>query len=157
MEISERGIELLGELEGRESHVYLESAGFQTIGIGHLMTRSELMSGKIWIGGKSVAWRNGLSSDDIDELLRQDVSKAAETVNTFVDVPLSQNQFDALVSFVFNIGGQAFRKSTLRRLLNAGDYASVPEQMRRWHHAGGRDVQGLKNRREKEISLWLEG
>lgn len=157
MEISERGIELLGELEGRESHVYLDSAGFQTIGIGHLMTRSELMSGKIWIGGRPVEWKHGLSWMEIEELLRQDVSKASEAVNTFVDVPLTQNQFDALVSFVFNIGEQAFRKSTLLSLLNAGYYASVPEQMRRWHHAGGRDVQGLKNRREKEISLWLEG
>jgi lysozyme len=67
---------------------------------------------------------------------------------------LNQNQFDALVSFAFNVGDGAFRSSTLLRLLNQGQYDQVPAQLRRWNMDNGHVVQGLINRRNKEIALW---
>jgi lysozyme len=75
-------------------------------------------------------------------------------VNESVTVPLNQNQFDALVSFSFNVGDNAFRGSTLLKLLNQGQYDQVPAQLRRWVRDNGHVVQGLINRREKEIVLW---
>ena len=71
-----------------------------------------------------------------------------------VKVPLNQNQFDALVSFVFNVGNNAFRDSTLVKVLNAGHFDQVPTQLRRWIRDNGKIVKGLINRREKEIALW---
>jgi lysozyme len=72
-----------------------------------------------------------------------------------VRVPLTQNQYDALVSLVFNIGAGAFRGSTLLRLLNNSNYAAVPDQMRRWIHVNGKISNGLKKRREEEVKQWL--
>ena len=79
---------------------------------------------------------------------------ATNAINHNVKVPLSQNQFDALVSFVFNIGQSAFIESTLLRVLNEGDYKAVPQQLRRWIYDNGSVVQGLINRRQKEIDFW---
>jgi len=76
-------------------------------------------------------------------------------VNSGVKVALNQNQFDSLVSFTFNTGIQAFADSTLLKMLNQGNYDAVPDQLRRWVRAGGNVVQGLVNRRENEIKLWL--
>jgi lysozyme len=87
-------------------------------------------------------------------LLGQDLEGAERTVNEAVTVPLNQNQFDALVSFTFNVGNGAFRGSTLLKLLNQRQYDQVPTQLRRWVMDNGHVVQGLVNRREKEIALW---
>jgi len=86
--------------------------------------------------------------------LSQDVRPAEQTVNNGVKVALNQNQFDALVSFTFNVGGASFNGSTLLKVLNQGQYAQVPDQLRRWNKAGGKVVQGLVNRRENEVKLW---
>lgn len=90
----------------------------------------------------------------IDRLLLRDLHIAELVVNSNVRVKLTQNQYNALVSFAFNVGVGAFRKSTLLRLLNNSGYESVPDQMRRWIFSAGRQIQGLKNRREKEVKLW---
>ena len=92
----------------------------------------------------------------IDRLLLRDLHIAELVVNSNVKVKLTQNQYNAIVSFTFNVGVGAFRNSTLLNLLNAGDYDSVTAQMRRWIFSAGRQIQGLKNRREKEIELWNE-
>lgn len=76
------------------------------------------------------------------------------TVNTSVTVPLSQNQFDALVSFAFNVGATAFQGSTLLSVLNQGNYDDVPSQMLRWNRAGGRVLRGLTRRRTAEGELF---
>jgi GH24 family phage-related lysozyme (muramidase) len=88
-------------------------------------------------------------------LLAQDVGPREDVVNDCAKVPLEQCQFDALVSFVFNIGDGAFRKSTLLRLINQETFSLVPEQFMRWNKAGGRVVAGLNNRRSNEVKLWL--
>jgi lysozyme len=154
MRISQRGKELLAEWEGVELKVYKDSAGLPTIGVGHLLARDELTSGKISIGGEAVKYANGLTRQQALDLLDQDLDKFEDIVNTSVKVDLVQNQFDALVAFSFNVGANAFKSSTLLKILNQGEYGEVPNQLRRWVFAAGQKVQGLANRREKEVGLW---
>lgn len=154
MSISLRGKELIREVEGLRTEVYPDSGGAPTIGIGHLLTKAERMSGKLWIGTTVGDYREGLTIDQCWELLEQDLVPAEKAINDFVSVPLSQNRFDSLVSFVLNVGVEAFRESTLLRVLNQGFYDQVPAQMRRWQYDNGLVVLGLKNRREQEVALW---
>jgi lysozyme len=154
MQVGQRGKNLFKEWEGLITHEYLDSGGAPTIGIGHLLTRSQRTSGKLVIGGRAVDYRDGLTDQQCWDLLDQDLGDSEGTVNEAVKVPMNQNQFDALVSFTFNVGDNAFRRSTLLKLLNQGQYDQVPEQLRRWIRDNGHIVQGLINRREKEIALW---
>lgn len=155
MKISDIGKQLLKSWEGMELKVYLDSGSAPTLGIGHLITKSEKASGKIIIGTEVVIYyRNGLTVDQCWRLLDQDLEPAEKAVNDARMVELSQNQYDTLVIFTFNIGVTAFEESRLLKLLNQGHYDQVPAQLRRWIHDNGRVVQGLINRREKEIKLW---
>jgi lysozyme len=155
MQMSQRGKELLAQWEGIEFKVYKDSAGLPTIGVGHLLTRDELTSGKIVICGQPVKYATGLTQQHVMDLLDQDLNTFEEIVNTSVKLDLAQHQFDALVAFTFNVGGNAFKSSTLLKVLNQGRLSDVPEQLRRWVFAGGQKVVGLANRREKEIQLWM--
>ena len=155
MKMSHEGVQVLIEMEGSKATAYRDSAGLLTIGVGHLLTKDELSSGKIVLGGVPVKWRAGLTADQVDSLLSQDIAPVENAVTAAVKVPLTEDQFDALVCFAFNVGTGAFRNSGLLRKLNSGNYAAVPTQMRRWVYAGGEVVTGLANRREKEISLWM--
>jgi len=154
MRIDQVGIDFIKSVEGVKNFVYADSAGLPTIGVGHLLTQDELTSGKIHIDGKAYKYHEGLPDDVIDRLLLRDLHIAELVVNSNVKVKLTQNQYNALVSFVFNVGVGAFRNSTLLKLLNNWDYDSVPNQMRRWVFSAGRQIQGLKNRREREVELW---
>jgi lysozyme len=154
MHVGPRGKNLFKEWEGLVTHEYLDSGGAPTIGIGHLLTRSERTSGKITIGGQALDYRNGLTEQQCWDLLDLDLGGSEAVVNDAVKVSLNQNQFDALVSFVFNVGDGAFRSSTLLRLLNQGQPDQVPAQLQRWVMDNGHVVQGLVNRRNKEIALW---
>jgi lysozyme len=154
--MSERGRRLLAHWEGFERNVYLDVAGLPTIGVGHLLTKDELSSERIVIGGDAIDYTLGLTDEQVYELLGQDLERFERVVNDSVEPDLAQHQFDALVSFAFNVGGGAFQQSTLLKRLNAGDFADVPSQLRRWIISGGRIVQGLVNRRENEIKLWLD-
>ena len=153
-DMSPKGLELLKEWEGYRKHIYNDAAGLPTIGVGHLLTRDELRSGKILIGDEYVRYSAGLSDQQVLDLLHGDVQKFEDTVNNYVQVPLNQDQFDALVSFAFNVGGGAFRNSTLLKVLNSGNYDGVPDQFMRWSYSGGRQLPGLLSRRRHEISLW---
>lgn len=154
MQMSTHGLELLEQWEGFKANVYKDSAGLPTIGVGHLLTKSELSSGKIAINGLPVQYSNGLTDQQVLDLLSQDVKPAEQAVTNNVKVPLNQNQFDALVSFTFNVGVGAFTSSTLLKVLNQQQYTEVPTQLLRWTRAGGQVVQGLVNRRQNEINLW---
>lgn len=154
MRIDQEGINFIKLLEGVKPFVYLDVAGLPTIGAGHLLTRDELTSGKIVIDGYPYKYHDGLSDRLIDLLLTQDLQIAETAIQNGVKVDLNQNQYNALVSFVFNIGIGAFGKSTLLKWLNAGLHSKMPIQMRRWIFSGGQQIRGLKNRREKEIALW---
>jgi lysozyme len=154
MQMSENGKKLLTEWEGFKLEVYKDSAGLDTIGVGHLLTKTELESGNIVIDGTAVPYHHGLTKQQVMDLLGQDLKRFEKAINDNVTVALNQNQFDALVSFAFNVGVGNFERSTLLKVLNQGKYDEVPNQLRRWNKAGGRVVQGLINRREKEINLW---
>jgi lysozyme len=154
MQMSPHGLSLLQQWEGFKLTVYKDSAGLPTIGVGHLITKSEQSSGTITINGVAVPYANGLTEQQVTDLLGQDVQPAEKAVNDGVKVALDQNQFDALVSFTFNVGTGAFTSSTLLKLLNEGQYDQVPTQLLRWTKAGGKEVQGLVNRRNNEIKLW---
>lgn len=155
MRMSERGKRLLAEWEGSKPHVYLDVKGLPTIGVGHLLTKDELTSGKLYIKGVALDHRNGLTAQQAIDLLEQDLIEFENTITGAVVVPLNQNQFDALVSFSFNVGSTAFTNSTLLKLLNQGLYQEVPAQLRRWVYGANKVIPGLVNRREKEIALWL--
>lgn len=155
MKISDQGRGLLKDLEDVRTHVYKDQAGFPTIGVGHLLSRDEIYSGKINVLGKYVKYKNGLTLPQVDQLLTLDLGRFERDVDTFVHVKLLQNQFDSLVIFAFNIGVQAFNGSTLLKMLNNSQYDAVPHQMRRWIWAAGAISEGLKNRREKTIAHWL--
>lgn len=156
MRIDQAGIDFIKSVEGVKPFAYLDVAGLPTVGAGHLLTQDELTSGKIYIDGRSYKYHDGLPDDVIDRLLLRDLHIAELVVNSNVKVKLTQSQYNALVSFAFNVGVGAFRKSTLLRVLNESNYVSVPDQMRRWVFSAGQQIRGLKKRREKEIELWNE-
>ena len=147
-------IDLLERLEGLSNVVYVDSAHKKTIGIGHLLSAEELLTSKIRINGQYIDYSLGITTKQCYDLCRQDLERFCEAVDEIIDVDLSQNQFDALVIFCFNVGIDAFKRSTLLKLLNDGDYKSVPEQLMRWTKAGGKQSNGLINRRKAEIMLW---
>lgn len=154
MRISRHGLEKLKEFEGHKNRMYKDTGGKWTIGIGHLITKTELQLGLISILGEEVTYRNGLTDQQVLDLLDQDLDRFENAVNDYVKVHLKQNEFDTLVSFAFNVGTGAFRSSTLLKRLNAGKKEEVPAQLRRWVYDDGKKIQGLVNRREKEIEMW---
>ena len=87
-------------------------------------------------------------------MLKDELVEYEGYVNNLVTVGLNQNQFDAMVSWVYNLGGGNLKASTLLKVLNSGDYAGVPEQMLRWNKAGGKVLEGLTRRRQAEADLF---
>ncbi|MCX5781145.1 MAG: lysozyme [Elusimicrobia bacterium] len=154
MEISKNGLDLIRKWEGQATHLYYDAAGFPTIGIGHLLTKSEGASGKIIINYETVRIRDGLSDKQCLQLLMQDLKEVEDAVNLYIFAELNQNQYDTLVSFAFNVGVYAFKESTLLKLLNQLQYDQAPAQLRRWIRSGGQIINGLITRRENEIKLW---
>lgn len=152
--MTDDGKNLLIQLEDIRCEVYPDSAGLPTIGVGHLLTKDELSSGKIWVGEKCFDYRAGLTEQQAIELMEADVAPRSEAVRALVKAPLPDHRMDALTIFAFNIGLEAFRKSTLLQKVNAGEFNEVPAQLRRWVYAGGKKIAGLVNRREAEIRLW---
>lgn len=133
------GVLLIKSFEALKLNAYLCPARVWTIGYGHTKTAKAGMR---------------ITPEWALDLLRDDLQDAENAVNQSVKVKLTQNQFDALVSFVFNVGGGAFRKSTLLKLLNKGQYDAVPAQLMRWNRAGGKALPGLTRRRVEEAALW---
>jgi lysozyme len=140
--INQTGLEAIKRFEGLRLNAYLDSVGVPTIGYGH--TKTALM-GQVITAAKA------------EELLRDDLADAERAVEKYVKVPLNENQFAALVSFVFNLGSGTLQKSTLLKKLNAGDYDAVPREMMRFINAGGKPLKGLVTRRAAEAGLWAKG
>jgi Phage-related lysozyme (muraminidase) len=142
MKISSNGLELIQHFEGFEGEVYVDAAGYPTIGYGHLIKAGEDFS-------------SGISHAQAVKLLKQDVGFAENAVKRLIRIPLSQSQFDALVSFTFNLGGGALQRSTLRRKVNRHEHLEVPDELMRWVWAGGRRLRGLIRRRAAEAQLYI--
>ena len=135
------GINFIKQFEGFSSSVYVCPAGFATIGYGHLVCADEDFS-------------DGVTTVTAKILLRQDVTKAEQAVLRLIHVPLSNGQFDALVSFTYNLGQGALQRSTLRRKVNRKEHHAVAAELMRWVWAGGRKLPGLIKRRAAEARLY---
>ena len=154
MKLSEKGVQLIKFVEGERLTPYRDSGGALTIGVGHYITKAERLSGKIYVEGLAIRWGHGITPAESHVLFLHDVETAEDAVNTLVTAPLTQSQFDALVSFVFNVGIEAFLHSTLLKKLNRQEYDQVPAQFRRWIYDNGVKVEGLASRRSLEVARW---
>ena len=96
-----------------------------------------------------------ITEERATELLKMVVKRYEDAINRYVQVPITQNQFDALVSFAYNIGNENVRKSTLMKLLNRKQYTEAADQLLRWNKAGGKTLKGLTRRRQAERTLFL--
>lgn len=140
MKIGSKGLELIKHFEGCELEAYKCPAGVWTIGYGHIKGVQEGMT---------------ITEMQAEEMLQSELIEYEGYINDLVEVELNQNQFDAMVSWVYNLGGGNLRASTLLKVLNAGNYAGVPEQMLRWNKAGGKVLEGLTRRRQAEADLFV--
>jgi len=144
--LSYKGMNFIIKHEGMRRDVYRDIAGYLTVGAGHLVLPSDnLVEGQI------------ISEERVYNLLLKDTHEASKAVDNCITVSLLKNQYDALVSFVYNVGVGAFCGSTLVKKLNQENYASVPTQLSRWVYAGGKKAKGLINRRNYEIKLFTKG
>lgn len=140
--VTQEGIGLIKRFEGFSPTVYICPAGYPTIGYGHLVRETE-------------RYEQIITEAEAEDLLRRDVHAAENAVLRLIDVPLTDSQFDALVSFTFNLGAGALQRSTLRRKVNRQAHSEVPEQFMRWVWAGGNKLPGLTIRRAAESNKYL--
>ena len=145
MSVSNKGVDLICEFEGKRLVAYDDGVGVWTIGFGTIK----------YPNGVRVKKGDTCTLDQAKEYMRHDLIEFEHTVNSSVKVPLNQNQFDALVSLAYNIGSNAFKSSTLVKKLNTGDYQGAADQFNVWINAGGKRMQGLVNRRDREKLLFL--
>ena len=139
MKTSAEGTALIKKFEGCELEAYQCSANVWTIGYGHT---------------KGVEKGDTISKEEAEEMLVEELHEYENYVNEYVNVALSQNQFDALVSWVYNLGPANLKASTMLKVLNSGEYEDVPAQIKRWNKAGGKVLEGLIRRREAEACLF---
>ena len=155
-----------GLADGDPSTVNLDPyrcpAGYWTIGWGHVVrdARGRMLKGRARGADARAIFPRGITYLWAERLLFDDVAAFAAALNRVLatdgtDLRLNDNQYCALLSFVFNVGISAFERSTLLQRLREGDFADVPRQLKRWTRGGGRVLGGLKRRREAEAKLWL--
>jgi lysozyme len=153
MKISNNGLSLIKSFEGLELEAYPDpgtGGAPWTIGYGH--TGPEVCKGLVW------------TNTQVDKALSQDVAQFEQDVTSLVKVQINQNQFDALVSFAFNVGSdidsddvaEGLGDSTLLKKLNAGDYNGAADEFPKWNRAGGKVMAGLTKRRNAERDLFLK-
>jgi len=141
MKASKNGIELIKKYEGCKLNAYLCPANVWTIGYGHT---------------KNVKEGDKITQEMAEQLLVNDLQQFENAVNAYCLRALTQNQFDALISFVFNLGSVAFRASTLLKRINANQMELAALEFERWNKAGGKVLEGLTKRRKDEKALFLK-
>lgn len=141
MKLDQAGRHFIEQNEGLRLHVYHDSGDVLTIGYGHT--------------GKKVHLDMQITEEEADKLFSHDVEWAERAVNTYVTIEITQNQFNALVDFVFNLGANALHGSTLLRKLNAGDIVSAAGQFKLWCHVNHRVNNGVLARRKRNKELFL--
>ena len=142
-QVTEEGLNLIKRFEGFSHTIYTCPAGYPTIGYGHVVLAHE-----------QDQFATGVTQAEAAELLRRGVRIAERAVLRLISVPLTDGQFDALVSFAFNLGAGALQRSTLRRKVNRGEHEGVPEELMKWVWADGRRLPGLVRRRRSESILY---
>ena len=145
MQTSDKGIALIKEFEGCKLTAYQDSVGVWTIGYGWTQP----------VDGKPIRAGMTIKQETAERLLKTGMVSYGSDVSRLVKVGLTQGQFDALVSFTYNLGARSLSTSTLLRKLNAGDYAGAADEFLRWNKAGGKVLNGLTRRREAERALFL--
>lgn len=140
MRTSQKGVSLIKSFEGLRLKSYQDSVGVWTIGYGATRGITEGMT---------------ITNEQAERMLVNDVGRFEPEVERLVKVPLSQVQWDALMSFTYNLGAANLGSSTLLKLLNAGDYSGAAEQFLRWNKAGGQVLAGLTKRRAAERAMFL--
>lgn len=151
MRLSRKGADFIGQFEGFSASLYNDPAGHCTVGYGHLVHLGNCD------GSEPAKFKSGISRKRAARMLRKDAGSAAAAIEDAVTVKLSKVEFDALVSFCFNVGAGNFRSSTLLKKLNAGDRGAVPTELNRWVFAGGKKLEGLARRRKAEGRLFATG
>lgn len=145
MQTSEKGIALIKQFEGCKLTAYQDSVGVWTIGYGWTQP----------VDGKLIRTGMTIKQETAERLLKTGLVSYENDVSRLVKVNLTQGQFDALVSFTYNLGARSLSTSTLLRKLNSGDYAGAADEFLRWNKAGGKVLNGLTRRREAERALFL--
>lgn len=140
MTYGQKGLELTKSFESCRLMPYKDGGGVWTDG---------------WGNTHRVVPGIAITQEKADNDLIMNVADAVDTVNDHVTVPLTQNQFDALVDFTFNCGAGAFKSSTLLKKLNAGDYGGAVAELARWNKDNGKVVAGLTRRRAAEQDLFI--
>ncbi|WP_326902822.1 lysozyme [Kosakonia cowanii] len=145
MRISDKGISLIKQFEGLRLSTYKDAVGVLTIGYGWTQP----------VDGKPIRIGMTIKEETAERLLRTGLVSYESDVSKLVKVKLTQGQFDALVSFTYNLGARALSTSTLLKKLNAGNYRGAADEFPRWNKAGGKALAGLTRRREAERALFL--
>lgn len=161
-QMSQQAIDFIKSFEDFRANLYNDPVGHCSIGYGHLVHRGNC-DGR----ASESEFINGITEARATDMLRTHITGVEAVVNEAVEVQLNQHQFDALVSFAYNVGtgrrgtasqeGTGFLGSTLLRRLNAGEYDAVPAEMARWNKAGGRVLPGLTRRRAAEGRMFASG
>jgi lysozyme len=143
LSLSRNGIAFIQRHEGYRATIYSDSAGYPTIGYGHLIKPGE-------------AFNHGITREQASELLAQDTKTSLDAVNARVTISLTQTQFDALVDFTYNLGSRALNRSTLLKNLNSG-IPVILKNFTDWNRAAGKAIPGLTRRRTEEFNLFSKG
>lgn len=146
MKTSNSGINLIKSFEGKHLKAYDDGVGVLTIGFGTIK----------YPNGVRVKKGDTCTEEQAESYLKNDLVKFENAINRLVKVPLTQNQFDALASFTYNLGETNLSISTLLKKLNAKDYKGAADQFERWNKAGGKVMNGLTRRRKAEKELFLK-
>ena len=146
MRVSDEGIKLIKHFEGVHKKPYICPAGYWTVGVGHLISRDAKLP---------IEWDMVLSPGEIDDLLRKDLRFELGVLRMLGTVQPSQSEFDALVSFSFNLGLGCFQRSTVRSAFIRGDKKRSGEVLLKYRRAGGRILSGLVRRRQAEHALLM--
>lgn len=146
MKASKKCLEMLAHHEGVRQKPYKCPAGLWTVGVGHLIG-----------DGKSLpdSWNRTFTLEEVYAILAKDVTRFERGIEKYISIQLTQGEFDALVSFAFNLGLGTLQKSTLRQKLNRGDKEGAIESLLKYNKAGGKILKGLDNRRKDEAALFL--
>ena len=146
MKASDKCLKMLAHHEGVRQKPYKCPAGLWTVGVGHLIG-----------DGKSLpdSWNRTFSLEEVYAILAKDVERFERGVERYITIPLKQGEFDAIISFAFNLGLGTLQKSTLRQKLNRGDKEGAIESLLKYNKAGGKILKGLDNRRKDEAALFL--
>lgn len=140
MKISQKGIDLIKRFEGCKLYAYRDSVGIATIGYGHT---------------KDVRMGMSITQKQAEELLKSDI-KPVERILNGMGINYTQGQFDALTSWIFNLGQGAFKSSTMyKKIISKASDTDITDQMIKWHNAGGKPLLGLKRRRVAEANMFI--